>query len=183
VTGGELFDFLVKNGRLHESEARKFFRSLISAVHFCHSHCVCHRDLKPENLLLDSDHNIKICDFGMASLQTDHQLLETSCGSPHYACPEIVRGQRYDGRKADVWSCGVILYALVAGSLPFDDREGDLKILLEKVKCGVFVMPPFLSPELKDLISKMVKLNPVERLSVCAQIIQYLDVSCIYLDV
>ncbi|CAH4036083.1 unnamed protein product [Pieris brassicae] len=91
VSGGELFDYLVKKGRLTPKEARRFFRQIISALDFCHSHSICHRDLKPENLLLDERNNIKIADFGMASLQPAGSLLETSCGSPHYACPEVIR--------------------------------------------------------------------------------------------
>nr|XP_020763525.1 serine/threonine-protein kinase BRSK2 [Odocoileus virginianus texanus] len=118
VSGGELFDYLVKKGRLTPKEARKFFRQIISALDFCHSHSICHRDLKPENLLLDEKNNIRIADFGMASLQVGDSLLETSCGSPHYACPEVIRGEKYDGRKADVWSCGVILFALLVVRLP-----------------------------------------------------------------
>uniref|UniRef100_A0A8C2BXK3 BR serine/threonine kinase 2b n=1 Tax=Cyprinus carpio TaxID=7962 RepID=A0A8C2BXK3_CYPCA len=119
VSGGELFDYLVKKGRLTPKEARKFFRQIISALDFCHSHSICHRDLKPENLLLDEKNNIRIADFGMASLQVGDSLLETSCGSPHYACPEVIRGEKYDGRKADVWSCGVILFALLVVSETF----------------------------------------------------------------
>lgn len=91
VSGGELFDYLVKKGRLTPKEARRFFRQIISALDFCHSHSICHRDLKPENLLLDEKNNIKIADFGMASLQPQGSMLETSCGSPHYACPEVIR--------------------------------------------------------------------------------------------
>lgn len=91
MSGGELFDYLVKKSRLTIKEARKFFKQIISALDFCHSHLICHRDLKPENLLLDDKLNIKIADFGMASLQVDGSMLETSCGSPHYACPEVIR--------------------------------------------------------------------------------------------
>lgn len=91
VSGGELFDYLVKKGRLTPKEARRFFRQIISALDFCHSHSICHRDLKPENLLLDEKNNIKVADFGMASLQPAGSMLETSCGSPHYACPEVIR--------------------------------------------------------------------------------------------
>lgn len=94
VSGGELFDYLVKKGRLTPKEARRFFRQIISALDFCHSHSICHRDLKPENLLLDEKNNIKIADFGMASLQPMGSMLETSCGSPHYACPEVIRVRR-----------------------------------------------------------------------------------------
>ncbi|XP_066149235.1 serine/threonine-protein kinase BRSK2 isoform X1 [Euwallacea fornicatus] len=163
VSGGELFDYLVKKGRLTPKEARRFFRQIISALDFCHSHSICHRDLKPENLLLDEKNNIKIADFGMASLQPMGSMLETSCGSPHYACPEVIRGEKYDGRKADVWSCGVILYALLVGALPFDDDN--LRQLLEKVKRGVFHIPHFVPPDCQSLLRGMIEVNPEKRLT------------------
>ncbi|XP_041445860.1 serine/threonine-protein kinase BRSK2 isoform X2 [Xenopus laevis] len=163
VSGGELFDYLVKKGRLTPKEARKFFRQIISALDFCHSHSICHRDLKPENLLLDEKNNIRIADFGMASLQVGDSLLETSCGSPHYACPEVIRGEKYDGRKADIWSCGVILFALLVGALPFDDDN--LRQLLEKVKRGVFHMPHFIPPDCQNLLCGMIEVDPNKRLT------------------
>ncbi|KAI5726360.1 hypothetical protein M8J76_001261 [Diaphorina citri] len=163
VSGGELFDYLVKKGRLTPKEARKFFRQIISALDFCHSHSICHRDLKPENLLLDEKTNIKIADFGMASLQPNGSMLETSCGSPHYACPEVIRGEKYDGRRADVWSCGVILYALLVGALPFDDDN--LRQLLEKVKRGVFHIPHFVPPDCQCLLRGMIEVNPEKRMT------------------
>ncbi|XP_036055258.1 serine/threonine-protein kinase BRSK2 isoform X1 [Onychomys torridus] len=163
VSGGELFDYLVKKGRLTPKEARKFFRQIISALDFCHSHSICHRDLKPENLLLDERNNIRIADFGMASLQVGDSLLETSCGSPHYACPEVIRGEKYDGRKADVWSCGVILFALLVGALPFDDDN--LRQLLEKVKRGVFHMPHFIPPDCQSLLRGMIEVDAARRLT------------------
>ncbi|XP_049569968.1 serine/threonine-protein kinase BRSK2 isoform X3 [Orcinus orca] len=163
VSGGELFDYLVKKGRLTPKEARKFFRQIISALDFCHSHSICHRDLKPENLLLDEKNNIRIADFGMASLQVGDSLLETSCGSPHYACPEVIRGEKYDGRKADVWSCGVILFALLVGALPFDDDN--LRQLLEKVKRGVFHMPHFIPPDCQSLLRGMIEVDATRRLT------------------
>nr|XP_046160856.1 serine/threonine-protein kinase BRSK1-like isoform X1 [Oncorhynchus gorbuscha] len=163
VSGGELFDYLVKKGRLTPKEARKFFRQIISALDFCHSHSICHRDLKPENLLLDEKNNIRIADFGMASLQVGDSLLETSCGSPHYACPEVIRGEKYDGRRADVWSCGVILFALLVGALPFD--HDNLRQLLEKVKSGVFHMPHFIPPDCQALLKGMIQVNPDKRLT------------------
>ncbi|XP_067902990.1 serine/threonine-protein kinase BRSK2 isoform X3 [Heterodontus francisci] len=163
VSGGELFDYLVKKGRLTPKEARKFFRQIISALDFCHSHSICHRDLKPENLLLDEKNNIRIADFGMASLQVGDSLLETSCGSPHYACPEVIRGEKYDGRKADVWSCGVILFALLVGALPFDDDN--LRQLLEKVKRGVFHMPHFIPPDCQNLLKGMIEVDAAKRLT------------------
>ncbi|XP_054587917.2 serine/threonine-protein kinase BRSK2 isoform X8 [Nothobranchius furzeri] len=163
VSGGELFDYLVKKGRLTPKEARKFFRQIISALDFCHSHSICHRDLKPENLLLDEKNNIRIADFGMASLQVGENLLETSCGSPHYACPEVIRGEKYDGRKADAWSCGVILFALLVGALPFDDDN--LRNLLEKVKLGVFHMPHFIPPDCQNLLRGMIEVDATKRLT------------------
>ncbi|KAK6302129.1 serine/threonine-protein kinase BRSK1-like isoform X1 [Coregonus clupeaformis] len=163
VSGGELFDYLVKKGRLTPKEARKFFRQIISALDFCHSHSICHRDLKPENLLLDEKNNIRIADFGMASLQVGDSLLETSCGSPHYACPEVIRGEKYDGRRADVWSCGVILFALLVGALPFD--HDNLRQLLEKVKSGVFHMPHFIPPDCQALLKGMIEVDPDKRLT------------------
>ncbi|XP_046356807.2 serine/threonine-protein kinase BRSK2-like isoform X2 [Haliotis rufescens] len=162
VSGGELFDYLVKKGRLTPKEARRFFRQIISALDFCHSHNICHRDLKPENLLLDEKNNIRVADFGMASLQVEGSMLETSCGSPHYACPEVIRGEKYDGRKADVWSCGVILYALLVGALPFDDDN--LRQLLEKVKKGVFHIPHFVPPDCQNLLRGMIEVDPEKRL-------------------
>ncbi|CAF1026790.1 unnamed protein product [Rotaria sordida] len=163
VAGGELFDYLVRKSRLTPKEARKFFRQIISALDFCHSHMVCHRDLKPENLLLDDKMNIRVADFGMASLQVEGGFLETSCGSPHYACPEVIKGEKYDGRKADVWSCGVILYALLVGALPFDDDN--LRQLLEKVKKGIFHIPHFVPADCQQLLRGMIEVDPNKRLT------------------
>ena len=120
--------------------------------------------MKPENLLLDDKNNIKIADFGMASLQMDGSMLETSCGSPHYACPEVIRGEKYDGRRADVWSTGVILYALLVGALPFDDDN--LRQLLEKVKRGIFHIPHFVPHEIQDLLRGMIEVDPDRRMTV-----------------
>ena len=120
--------------------------------------------MKPENLLLDERNNIKVADFGMASLQVEGSMLETSCGSPHYACPEVIRGEKYDGRKADVWSCGVILYALLVGALPFDDDN--LRNLLEKVKKGVFHIPHFVPSDCQNLLRAMIEVDPQKRISV-----------------
>ncbi|CAG5113531.1 Oidioi.mRNA.OKI2018_I69.chr2.g7630.t1.cds [Oikopleura dioica] len=163
VAGGELFDYLVRKGRLSPREANKFFKQIVSAVDFCHQHNVCHRDLKPENLLLDSQNNIKVADFGMASLQPAGNMLETSCGSPHYACPEVIRGDKYDGTAADVWSLGVILFALLVGALPFDDDN--LRTLLEKVKRGVYHIPHFVPSEAQQLIRGMICTDTKKRLT------------------
>ncbi|KAJ3217323.1 hypothetical protein HDU67_008125 [Dinochytrium kinnereticum] len=163
VEGGELFDYLVKRGRLLEDEALQFFQQIIYGVDFCHRHLICHRDLKPENLLLDKDRNVKIADFGMASLQVTGKMLETSCGSPHYASPEIIKGIKYDGPSADVWSCGVILYALLTGNLPFDDEN--IRRLLSKVKSGMYFIPEHVGPLARDLIKKMLVVDPANRMT------------------
>ncbi|GAA5881260.1 hypothetical protein JCM3774_002867 [Rhodotorula dairenensis] len=162
VEGGELFDYLVRRKRLHADEARHYFQQIISGVDYCHRFNICHRDLKPENLLLDSEKNIKIADFGMAALEREGRLLETSCGSPHYASPEIVAGENYHGSSSDIWSCGIILYALLTGVLPFD--HGDIRTLLSLVKRGEYYMPPELPTDAQDLIRKMLVVDPEKRI-------------------
>lgn len=164
VEGGELFDLLIKESPLSESEALRYFRQIILGTLYCHSFGICHRDLKPENILLDLNKNVKLADFGMAALETKGKLLETSCGSPHYASPEIVNGLKYHGSASDVWSCGVILYVLLSGTLPFDDEN--IQILLSKVQGAVYEMPQNLSYESKDLISKMLTVDPTKRISI-----------------
>ncbi|KAI9275312.1 kinase-like domain-containing protein [Sporodiniella umbellata] len=163
VQGGELFEYLVSRRKLAETEARKYFQQIIIGLDYCHRHLICHRDLKPENLLLDREKNIKIADFGMASLQPKGSLLETSCGSPHYASPEIVNGIPYDGSASDIWSCGIILYALLSGHLPFDDDN--IRQLLNKVKVGKYKIPDHVSNDAKDLIQKILVINPNKRLT------------------
>ena len=158
VAGGELFDYLVARGRLQPHEARQYFRQIIFGVDYCHTFSICHRDLKPENLLLDGSRStVKIADFGMAALQPTEKMLETSCGSPHYASPEIVSGMTYDGTASDIWSCGIILFALLCGRLPFDDPN--IQVLLGKVRSGKFAMPSHLEPSVQDLISRMLQVD------------------------
>ncbi|KAI7548805.1 Pkinase-domain-containing protein, partial [Hortaea werneckii] len=120
--GGELFDYIVQHGKMAEDKARKFFQQIVCAVEYCHRHKIVHRDLKPENLLLDENLNVKIADFGLSNIMTDGNFLKTSCGSPNYAAPEVISGKLYAGPEVDVWSCGVILYVLLVGRLPFDDE-------------------------------------------------------------
>lgn len=117
VAGGELFEYIVKHGKLKESEARRFFQQIISGVDYCHRHMVVHRDLKPENLLLDSNQCVKIADFGLSNMMMDGEFLRTSCGSPNYAAPEVISGKLYAGPEVDIWSAGVILYALLCGTV------------------------------------------------------------------
>ncbi|KAG0665794.1 hypothetical protein C6P45_000334 [Maudiozyma exigua] len=163
VDGGELFDYLVSKGKLTEREAVHYFKQIIEGVSYCHSFNICHRDLKPENLLLDKKaKSIKIADFGMAALELPNKLLETSCGSPHYASPEIVMGKSYHGAPSDVWSCGIILFALLTGHLPFNDNN--IKKLLLKVQSGRFQMPHNISPEAKNLIRRILVVDPAKRI-------------------
>lgn len=164
--GGELFHYIVENGCLHEQEAVRIFRQMISALSYCHRFNICHRDLKPENILMDGKNNIKIVDFGMAALQPHNKWLNTACGSPHYASPEVIQGQYYRGDKADVWSCGVILYVMLTGTLPFDS-EGDHYDVIQTVLKGKFRFPkaPDISGLAKDLIIRMLQSDPAQRIS------------------
>ncbi|PGH08650.1 CAMK/CAMKL/GIN4 protein kinase [Helicocarpus griseus UAMH5409] len=164
VEGGELFDYVSESGALPEIEAVRLFRQIIAALSYCHRFNICHRDLKPENILLDTNCNIKLADFGMAALQPAGHWLNTSCGSPHYASPEIIYGHRYQGDKADIWSCGIILFALLTGYLPFDG--GDLPNTLRLVKKGDYVFPPWLSPDAMDLIQRILQKQPEVRISI-----------------
>ncbi|RAK74769.1 serine/threonine-protein kinase [Aspergillus fijiensis CBS 313.89] len=163
VEGGELFEYVRKHGPLPEEEAVRLFRQIIAGLGYCHRFNICHRDLKPENILLDSWHNVKLADFGMAALQPMNQWLNTSCGSPHYAAPEIIYGRRYRGDMADIWSCGIILYALLTGFLPFDG--GDLPSTLRLVKRAEFEIPPEVSLEATDLIRRILQKRPEERIN------------------
>ena len=164
VSGGELFDHIVSKGRLSADEARNFFHQIISGVEYCHFQKIVHRDLKPENLLLDANHNIKIADFGLSNLMRDGDFLRTSCGSPNYAAPEVISGHLYAGPEVDVWSCGVILYALLCGSLPFDDES--IPNLFKKIKSGMYALPTHLSQLAKNLIPRMLEVDPMKRITI-----------------
>ncbi|KAJ3892158.1 Pkinase-domain-containing protein [Lentinula edodes] len=166
VEGGELFDYLVNRGRLPEPDAICFFKQIIYGLNYAHTFSIIHRDLKPENILISSlsPPKIKIVDWGMAAFAPPTLQLETSCGSPHYASPEIVNGFKYTGNATDIWSCGVILYALLTGRLPFDDK--DVKLLLGKVKVGKYDMPSYIDRSAQDLLSKMLVINVEERITI-----------------
>ncbi|CAF1407642.1 unnamed protein product [Adineta ricciae] len=164
VSGGELFDYIVKKGKLTEAEARPFFQQIISGVDYCHRHMVVHRDLKPENLLLDDASHVKIADFGLSNIMKDGELLKTSCGSPNYAAPEVVSGELYAGQEVDIWSCGVILYALLTGTLPFDDDN--VQVLFKKIRSGIFPIPDYLNPSVVDLLQRMLTVDPVRRATI-----------------
>ncbi|KAL6304828.1 snf 1 [Sparassis latifolia] len=168
--GGELFNYIVDHGRMPESQARRFFQQLISGIEYSHRLKIVHRDLKPENVLLDADLNVKIADFGLSNEIKDGDFLKTSCGSPNYAAPEVIRGGLYTGPEIDVWSCGVILYVMLCGRLPFEDE--DVQTLFTKISQGVYHMPSYLSPEAKGLITGMLAVDPVKRITV-PEIIQH----------
>mmetsp|Transcript_1926 Transcript_1926/g.3094 ORF Transcript_1926/g.3094 Transcript_1926/m.3094 type:complete len:475 (+) Transcript_1926:59-1483(+) len=164
INGGELFDYIIENGKLSEAESRKFFQQMISGIEYFHKKLIVHRDLKPENLLLDSHLNIKIADFGLSNILKDGLFLKTSCGSPNYAAPEVISGRPYLGPEVDIWSCGIILYALLCGTLPFDDEN--IPNLFKKIKGGIYILPGYLTDLSRDLIAKMLITNSLTRISV-----------------
>ncbi|KAK8629251.1 hypothetical protein V6N13_078100 [Hibiscus sabdariffa] len=172
VTGGELFDKIASRGRFKEEEARKYFQQLINAVDYCHSRGAYHRDLKPENLLLDANGVLKVSDFGLSALPQqlrDDGLLHTTCGTPNYVAPEVINNKGYNGAKADLWSCGVILFVLMAGYLPFEDPN--LVGLYKKIFKADFTCPPWFSSSAKKLIKRILDPNPSTRITI-AEIIE-----------
>ncbi|KAF9239895.1 hypothetical protein BU15DRAFT_46245 [Melanogaster broomeanus] len=166
VEGGELFDFLVNRGRLPPLEALAFFKQIVYGLNYAHTFSIIHRDLKPENILISSLNPplIKVADWGMAAFAPHALQLETSCGSPHYASPEIVNGVKYKGNATDIWSCGVILYALLTGRLPFDDKN--VRTLLAKVKTGRYELPAYIDPMAKDLLTRMLVVDVNQRITI-----------------
>ncbi|XP_065021328.1 CBL-interacting protein kinase 5-like [Musa acuminata AAA Group] len=167
VRGGELFNKVAK-GRLKEDVARKYFQQLIAAVDFCHSRGVYHRDLKPENLLLDEKGDLKVSDFGLSALGASRRqdgLLHTTCGTPAYVAPEVITKKGYDGSKADIWSCGVILFVLLAGYLPFHDSN--IIEMYRKTSRGEFKCPYWFPSEVKKLLARLLDPNPTTRITVC----------------
>ncbi|MED6171212.1 SNF1- protein kinase catalytic subunit alpha kin10 [Stylosanthes scabra] len=164
---GDLFDYIIiQKDRLPEDEARKFFQQIICGVEYCHRNMVVHRDLKPENLLLNSRGNVKIADFGFCNIMRDGHPLTTSCGSPLYAAPEVVSGKPYAGPEVDVWSCGVILYALLCAHLPFEDDN--VPNLFKKIKGGIYSVPGHVSGGARDLIKGMLVVDPMKRFTIPA---------------
>ena len=158
ASGGELFDYIVKNNKLKEKEACRFFHQLIAGIEYIHKLHIVHRDLKPENLLLDHNNNIKIVDFGLSNTYKEGELLKTACGSPCYAAPEMIAGKKYVGLQVDIWSAGVILFAAVCGYLPFEDPNTSQ--LYKKILSGDYKFPKFISPVCKDFIEKILTTDP-----------------------
>ncbi|XP_076239401.1 maternal embryonic leucine zipper kinase [Calliopsis andreniformis] len=165
-SGGELFDHIVEKNRLSETESRKFFRQIVSAVAYLHSLGYAHRDLKPENVLLDKEENLKLIDFGLCAKPKNgiESHLQTSCGSPTYAAPELILGKKYLGSEVDIWSMGVLLYALLCGFLPFDDNS--IESLYRKILSGKYDEPSWLSNSSKKLIRAMLQIDPKKRITI-----------------
>ncbi|KZV57973.1 CBL-interacting serine/threonine-protein kinase 1-like [Dorcoceras hygrometricum] len=167
VNGGELFDRIASKGKLPEAQGRKLFQQLIDGVSYCHNRGVFHRDLKLENVLIDANGNIKITDFGLSALPQhfrDDGLLHTTCGSPNYVAPEVLSNRGYDGATSDTWSCGVILYVILTGYLPFDDQN--LAVLYQKITKGDVQIPKWLSPGARNLVKRILDPNPRTRITI-----------------
>ncbi|GAA5816159.1 hypothetical protein MFLAVUS_009685 [Mucor flavus] len=162
--GGELFDKIKKSRGLAEPVARRWFRELIEAVEYIHDNNIVHRDLKPENVLIDKTQSIKICDFGFGNVvREQHEVLSTYCGSPFYAAPEMVTATPYRGPPVDLWSCGVILYAMLTGSLPFQGDE--MPQLFQKISRGQYTIPSYVTPDASDLIQRLLCRDANERIT------------------
>ncbi|CCD12774.1 unnamed protein product [Trypanosoma congolense IL3000] len=169
VTGGELFDKIASAKRFDEDTARRYFHQLITGIHYCHGQGIAHRDLKPENLLLDANDTLKISDFGLSHLHNGNAggqgtMLQTVCGTPNYVAPEVLKERGYDGVMADVWSCGVVLFVMLAGYLPFDDEN--VNALFTKIERGEYRMARHFSAPARDLISRMLTVDPRNRIKV-----------------
>ena len=149
---------------MNENEARRIFQQIIFGVEYLHTHQVSHRDLKPENILLDEDNNVKIADFGLSNVMRDGIFLYSSCGSPNYAAPELINGKFYNGSSIDIWSCGVILYTLLTGTLPFDEKQ--IPKLYQKIRECKYILPQILSDSAKDLIFRMLQKDPMNRITI-----------------
>ncbi|CAD7695556.1 unnamed protein product [Ostreobium quekettii] len=169
LTGGELFDKIAAEGAMTEHKARKVFQQLVDALEYCHQEGVFHRDLKPENVLLSSDGSVKLSDFGLGAATVTQSMssdgfLKTTCGTPNYVAPEVLKRRGYHGAPADIWSLGVVLYVTAAGKLPFDDRS--LPRLFNKIAMADYEMPPHLTPELQDLLRKLMCPDPQKRITI-----------------
>lgn len=162
-----MFSYIQMYGPLPEFEMIGYFRQLLAALEYVHSFNICHRDLKPENILMQSNGLVKIADFGMAAIQqSPTHALRSACGSPHYAAPELIARVRYQGDKVDVWSLGCLLFVALCRELPFDDPDGNIPRLLAKAQRGVYQVPSFLGKEARDLIAKMLTVDPLKRIPI-----------------
>eukprot|EP01065_Artemidia_motanka_P026754 TRINITY_DN31_c0_g1_i5.p1 TRINITY_DN31_c0_g1~~TRINITY_DN31_c0_g1_i5.p1 ORF type:complete len:447 (+),score=167.24 TRINITY_DN31_c0_g1_i5:84-1424(+) len=170
LTGGDLFDKLDQAKRFDEPQARTYFQQLVYGLQYLHANDIAHRDLKPENLLLDAEGHLKIADFGFSRLLNNQQLLQTVCGTPNYMAPEVLKERGYNGITADIWSCGVILFVMLAGYLPFDDPN--MNALFNKIERGEYRMARHFTDPVKDIISRMLVIEPEKRITL-EQIMQH----------
>lgn len=164
ISGGELSDYIIAKKHLKEEEAFRIFRQIVSAVDYLHQNGISHRDLKPENILLDSKRNIKIIDFGLSNTYKPGELLKTACGSPCYAAPEMIAGKMYNGLATDIWSCGIILYTMLSGHLPFDDKNASS--LYKKILEDELVIPKYFSQSARDIVLHVLNKDPNKRYSI-----------------
>jgi 5'-AMP-activated protein kinase catalytic alpha subunit len=164
ASNGELFDYIVQNQRVEEKEACKFFQQIIGGVEYISRLNIVHRDLKPENLLLDYDKSIKVVDFGLSNTYKKGELLKTACGSPCYAAPEMIAGKKYNGTGVDIWSCGVILFAVICGYLPFEDPN--TSNLYKKILGAEYQIPSFVSDAARDLLTRVLNTDPDKRYTI-----------------
>jgi 5'-AMP-activated protein kinase catalytic alpha subunit len=164
IDGIELFEYIINNKRINEIESCHFYQQIISGIEYLEKLNIAHRDIKPENLIIDKNKRIKIIDFGLSNNYKTNQLLSTACGSPFYAAPEMVKGNKYNGNKIDIWSSGIVLYAMLCGFLPFDDK--DIDILYRKIMDGIFEIPAFLSEEAINLINHILEVDPNKRYNI-----------------
>ena len=163
ASGKELFDYIIQKKKLSEKESLKYFQQIISGIEYIHKLRICHRDLKSENIILTLNNEIKLIDFGLSNFYNKNQLLKTPCGSPLYAAPELLKGKKYSGLKIDIWSCGIILYLMVTGNLPFNDNN-EISLFKQIIK-GKYFIPSFVSKNCSDLIKKMLITNPLKRIN------------------
>ncbi|GMJ07971.1 sucrose nonfermenting 1(SNF1)-related protein kinase 2.3 [Hibiscus trionum] len=172
ASGGELFERICAAGRFNENEARFFFQQLISGVSYCHEMQVCHRDLKLENTLLDGSPapRLKICDFGYSKSSVLHSQPKSTVGTPAYIAPEVLLRKEYDGKIADVWSCGVTLYVMLVGAYPFEDPDEprDFRKTIQRILSVQYAIPDFvqISPECQHLISRIFVADPTARITI-----------------
>lgn len=160
---GSLLNYIIKKRRIKENEAKGIMYQIFDALEYIHSQGVCHRDLKPENIIIDNSGHIRISDFGFSQFVDQNNLVKTACGSPCYVSPEVVSGEKYNGLIADVWSAGVVLYAVVTGMLPWTKKS--VKEILYQIRKGEYKIPRFVSEQCRNLISLLIKVDPLERIS------------------
>jgi len=164
VSGGELSDYIIAKKRIREDEACRLFQQIICAIEYLHENGIAHRDLKPENILLDYNRNIKLIDFGLSNTYRPGEMLKTACGSPCYASPEMIAGKLYNGLTSDIWSCGIILYTMLCGALPFEDKNATS--LYRKILDDDFLLPSYLSSTAQDLLKQLLNKNPLLRYTI-----------------